>query len=233
MSDAYWTVTDDRVEPASFPPVVAAKRPRTEPDVPSGPEMPGHHSHNDDVQGVHHAIRPTDPIEASYDRYLQTGQTSSYAGGESARSMSNGVTRHPNDGPRVKGNVGSEPIAAKSWTIGFGGGRSQVPLPPEASSTLFVEGLPANCTRREVSHIFRPFAGYKDARLVIKESRHSGGNPFVLCFVDFVSPAYAATAMDTLQGYNLDDHDRDSPILRLQFARRPGARSGGWHRGRH
>lgn len=80
-------------------------------------------------------------------------QTSSYAGGESARSMSNGVTSHPIDGPRVMGTVGSEPVAARSRATGFGGVRPEVPLPPEASSTLFVEGLPANCARREVSRI--------------------------------------------------------------------------------
>lgn len=28
----------------------------------------------------------------------------------------------------------------------------------------------------------------------------AGGDPLVLCFVDFVSPAHAATAMDALQG---------------------------------
>lgn len=28
----------------------------------------------------------------------------------------------------------------------------------------------------------------------------SGGDPLVLCFVDFQSPAHAATAMDALQG---------------------------------
>ncbi|KAL3373975.1 hypothetical protein AABB24_005773 [Solanum stoloniferum] len=160
-------------------------------------------------------------------------QTSSYAGGDSARSMSNGVGSLSIDGPRVMGSVGSEPVAARSRTIEFGGVRPEVPLPPEASSTLFVEGLPANCTRREVSHIFRPFVGFKEVRLVIKESRHPGGHPFVLCFVDFMSPAHAATAMDTLQGYKLDEHDRDSPNLRLQFARRPGARSGGGYRGKH
>ncbi|XP_051121813.1 RNA-binding protein 2-like isoform X3 [Andrographis paniculata] len=101
-----------------------------------------------------------------------------------------------------------------------------------ASSTLFVEGLPANCTRRDVSHIFRPFVGYKEVRLVTKESRHPGGDPLVLCFVDFQSPAHAATAMDALQGYKFDEHDRDSSNLRLQFARYPGARSGGGHRGK-
>lgn len=231
MEDAYWRVTDGRIHPVSLPPV-PSKRPRTEHDVPSGSEMPGYHSRND-VQGMHHATRDMDPIEASYERYLQSGQTCSNAGGESARSMSNGVISHPIDGPRVMGTVGSEPVAAKSRAFRFGGGRPEVPLPPEASSTLFVEGLPANCTRREASHIFRPFVGYREVRLVIKESRHPGGNPLVLCFVDFVSPAHAATAMDTLQGYKYDEHDRDSANLRLQFARRPGARSGGGYRGKH
>ncbi|CAN4085666.1 unnamed protein product [Withania somnifera] len=161
-------------------------------------------------------------------------QTSSYAGGESFEtSTSNGVMSQPIDGSRVMGTVGSEPFAAESRTLAFGGVKPEVPLPPEASSTLFVEGLPANCNRREVSHIFRQFAGYKEVRLVIKESRRPGGNQFVLCFVDFVSPAHAATAMDILQGYKFDQYDRDSANLRLQFARRPGGRSGGGHRGNY
>lgn len=33
-------------------------------------------------------------------------------------------------------------------------------------------------------------------------------------------------------GYKFDEHDRDSVCLRLQFARYPGARSGGTHRGK-
>ncbi|XP_059304530.1 RNA-binding protein 2-like isoform X1 [Lycium ferocissimum] len=229
MADAYWRVTDGLIQPVSLPPV-AAKRPRTQYDVPSGPDVPGNYSRNN-VQGMHHVIRDADPIESSYERYLRSGQTSSYAGGESARSMNSGVTSHPIGGPRVMGTVGSQPVDAKSRTVGFGGGRPEVRLPPDASNTLFVEGLPANCTRREVSHVFRPFVGYKEVRLVIKEPRHPGGNQFVLCFVDFVSPAHAATAMDTLQGYKFDEHDRDSANLRLQFARRPGAKSGGGHHG--
>jgi RNA recognition motif-containing protein len=116
--------------------------------------------------------------------------------------------------------------------MGMGGGRGELSLPHDASNTLFVEGLPLNCSRREVAHIFRPFVGYKEVRLVTKEPRHSGDDPLVLCFVDFVSPAHAATAMDALQGYKFDEHDRDSSSLRLQFARHPGARSGGGSRGK-
>lgn len=41
----------------------------------------------------------------------------------------------------------------KDRNLGFGSTRPEVPLPPDATSTLFVEGLPANCTRREVARI--------------------------------------------------------------------------------
>ncbi|KAK1366416.1 RNA-binding protein 1-like [Heracleum sosnowskyi] len=105
------------------------------------------------------------------------------------------------------------------------------PLPPDASSTLFVEGLPPNCSRREVSHIFRIFIGYKEVRLVTMASRHSNGDPLVHCFVDFRSPSYAATAMCFLQGYILDEQDPNSTSLTIQFAHSPGASSSDGHRG--
>ncbi|WVY91474.1 hypothetical protein V8G54_036988 [Vigna mungo] len=87
-------------------------------------------------------------------------------------------------------------------------GPETVPLPPDASSTLYVEGLPSDSTRREVAripfilmqYIFRPFVGYREVRLVSKESKHRGGDPLILCFVDFANPACAATAMSALQG---------------------------------
>ncbi|THG18488.1 hypothetical protein TEA_022276 [Camellia sinensis var. sinensis] len=119
-------------------------------------------------------------------------------------------------------------------------GRDTLPLPPDASNTLYVEGLPSDCRKREVAHIFRPFVGYKEVRLVSKESRHRGGDPLVLCFVDFVSPACAATALSALQGdhfsflygYNMDEHDPKSSCLRLQFSKYPGPRSGERSRGK-
>ena len=68
--------------------------------------------------------------------------------------MSNELGRHPVDYPRIVGMGGSDlAMSTKSRSMGVGGGRSELPLPPDASSTLFVEGLPANCTRREVSRI--------------------------------------------------------------------------------
>lgn len=53
-------------------------------------------------------------------------------------------------------------------------------------------------------------------------------NVAVLCFVDFDNPECPATAMEALQEYRFDEKDRDSPSLKLQFARAPmnGNRNG-------
>ncbi|KAG2257262.1 hypothetical protein Bca4012_094437 [Brassica carinata] len=52
------------------------------------------------------------------------------------------------------------------------------------------------------------------------------GDPIVLCFVDFETPACAATARNALQGYRMDEEERDSKILQIQFSRNPGPRPG-------
>ncbi|CAL5364591.1 unnamed protein product [Camellia sinensis] len=221
MADAYWRYGESRQQ-SNLPPLIG-KRPRSDyggegeqlqtENVPSGHELPGYFT-RDDERAAHRVMRDTDSIGASYDRYLRSAQISSYGGGDSARPLSGGLSGRPADDARIIGIGGSDPaVIAKNRSLGLGDGRPELPLPPDATNTLFVEGLPANCTRRE-------------------ESRHPGGDPLVLCFVDFVSPAHAATAMDALQGYKFDEHDRDSVNLRLQFARYPGARSGGGHRGK-
>ncbi|XP_039822714.1 mediator of RNA polymerase II transcription subunit 15-like isoform X2 [Panicum virgatum] len=67
-------------------------------------------------------------------------------------------------------------------------------LPKDATSTVYVDGLPNNCTRREVAHIFRQYMGFREVRLVNKgSSRHA------ICFVDFATPTHAFLAMRTLQ----------------------------------
>ncbi|KAF9626635.1 hypothetical protein IFM89_037428 [Coptis chinensis] len=48
-------------------------------------------------------------------------------------------------------------------------------------------------------HIFRPFVGFKEVRLVSKEARHPGGDQLVLCFVDFGTLPVQRIAMDALQ----------------------------------
>ncbi|KAL7214052.1 hypothetical protein ACSBR1_026469 [Camellia fascicularis] len=192
MEDSYRRLDDRRPTlPSLF-----SKRSRSDFDVSSGHDFPSYFG-RDDERAAHRFIGDSDSVGASYDRYMRSAQISLYGGGGSARPLSGGLSGPPIDDPRRIGILGSNPVVTtKSHSMGLGDGR---PLPPDASSTLFVEGLPANCTRREVSHIFRPFVGYKEVRLVTKEPRRSGDDPLVLCFVDFVSPAHAATAKDALQ----------------------------------
>ncbi|MED6192142.1 hypothetical protein PIB30_007317 [Stylosanthes scabra] len=89
------------------------------------------------------------------------------------------------------------------------------------SNVLFVGGLPKDCTRREVGHLFRPFIGYKDIKVVHKEPRRSGDKALTLCFVEFVDSKCALTAMEALQGYKFDDKKPESPTLKIQFAHFP------------
>ncbi|OMO86500.1 hypothetical protein COLO4_21099 [Corchorus olitorius] len=91
----------------------------------------------------------------------------------------------------------------------------------EESNILFVDGLPTDCTRREVGHLFRPFIGYKDIKVVHKEPRHSGDRARVMCFVEFNDSKFAMTAMQALQGYKFDDKKPDPPVLRIKFAHFP------------
>ncbi|XP_076937083.1 uncharacterized protein LOC143604512 [Bidens hawaiensis] len=88
-------------------------------------------------------------------------------------------------------------------------------------NVLFVDALPSDCSRREVSHLFRPFPGFKEIRLVHKEPRHSADKPMVLCFVEFTDANRALTAMEALQGYKFDNKKPDSPSLRIHFAHFP------------
>ncbi|MBA0768731.1 hypothetical protein Gotri_017514 [Gossypium trilobum] len=224
MSDSYWRYSDPRQPPPSSIPPLVGKRPRSDYVVSGGHELSGYYSRDDDKRTMR-ATRDSDSIGESYDRYLRSTQLSSYSRSQSGRPMSGGMPGRAVDDPRMVGIGGLDPgQTIKDRTIGFGSGRPEPRLPPDASSTLFVEGLPPDCTRREVSHIFRPFVGYKEVRLVTKEPRYPGGDPIKLCFVDFLSPSHAATSMDALQGYIFDEHDHDSVKLRLQFARYPGAR---------
>lgn len=45
--------------------------------------------------------------------------------------------------------------------VGVGMGKEDIMLPPDAASTLYVDGIPADISRREFAHVFRPFDGYK------------------------------------------------------------------------
>mmetsp|Transcript_16959 Transcript_16959/g.47304 ORF Transcript_16959/g.47304 Transcript_16959/m.47304 type:complete len:418 (-) Transcript_16959:275-1528(-) len=97
------------------------------------------------------------------------------------------------------------------------------PLPPDASSTLYVECLPPDITEREVAHIFRRFEGqgYQSIRVFPKEGK---SGPLLLCFVEFDSAHQAYVAMQALQGYRLDLKSASSAQLKISFSRRKDPR---------
>ncbi|KAH9805196.1 nuclear speckle RNA-binding protein A [Citrus sinensis] len=97
------------------------------------------------------------------------------------------------------------------------------PLKKGESNLLFVDGLPTDCTRREVSQ-----AAYVRFMLIINSvtftvniTLQTGDRAMVLCFVEFDDPKCARTAMDALYGYKFDDKKPDSPTLKIQFAHFP------------
>ncbi|KAL2548534.1 RNA-binding protein 1-like [Forsythia ovata] len=94
-------------------------------------------------------------------------------------------------------------------------------VPAGESNILFVDGLPNDCSRREIGHLFRPFIGFRELRVVHKEPRRTGDKAKVLCFVEFSDAKCALTAKEALQGYKFDDKKAESPVLRISFAHFP------------
>jgi len=90
-------------------------------------------------------------------------------------------------------------------------------LPPDASNTLYVEGVPTDATEREVSHIFRPYAGYSSLRILQKESKQFPNRIYFLCFVEFDNKYQATAAMHALQGYRMDKNDTKG--LHISYAK--------------
>ncbi|XP_004496491.1 RNA-binding protein 2-like [Cicer arietinum] len=246
MTDGFW----NRQQPF-IPSSGMLKRPRTEYDISPSGLTSGNEIHNFIARGDgHQMVKDTKTIGSAYDRYLQSAGLTSFNSGEASVIGGVGLARgvggmpgHSLGDPTVMQHPGGGPdLARNGRNANFGGqlpinaisrpGPETIPLPPDASSTLYVEGLPSDCTRREVAHIFRPFVGYREVRLVTKESKHRGGDPLILCFVDFANPACAATALSALQGYKVDELSPESTHLRLQFSRSPGPRSGLGPRGK-
>jgi RNA recognition motif-containing protein len=90
-------------------------------------------------------------------------------------------------------------------------------LPPDASNTLYVEGVPTDATEREVSHIFRPYAGFSSLRILQKESKQYPNRVYFLCFVEFDNKFQATAAMHALQGYRMDKNDTKG--LHISYAK--------------
>ncbi|XP_024007309.1 nuclear speckle RNA-binding protein A isoform X1 [Eutrema salsugineum] len=268
MADGYWNQQRQHPPPGGPP-----KRRRSDFEalpsaMPSGHEMHGGYFPRDEDLDV----PDTRTIGSAYDRYLQSVvQTPSMQSGEAGHRNGVAIGRTGGNGQSMgefmmrRGGVLPPDHGPDGRALGFDPqesvdrrNREPLPLPPDASNTLYVEGLPSNCSRREVARIlfhdkfsffpfletnlngnyllstflnrgldiFRPFVGYREVRLVTKDSKHRNGDPIVLCFVDFTNPACAATALSTLQGYRMDESEPDSKFLRLQFSRKPGSRPG-------
>lgn len=73
-----------------------------------------------------------------------------------------------------------------------------------ATHIVYVEGLPNDASEREVSHIFRPFPGYKSVRLITREKN---GQKSIICFADFEDISQSTICINTLQGYRFDKND--------------------------
>lgn len=240
MAD-YWRY-GDRLGPGQVP----VKRLRAEYDdlgPASGTYFPRDEPRYDDREG-RLLLREPETLGVGYGTGLTAAEIASSGhlglGGLGATSL--GLSGHDDHGLLGHGSrriLGLEASLMKQSSLGINNGRpdylprqeeqapprARAPLPHDASPTLFVEGLPSDCTRREAAHVFRPFFGFKEVRLVRKDGKRSG-SPLVLCFVDFHDAQHAANALEALQGYKFDETSQDSDALRLQFARLSGPQSG-------
>jgi hypothetical protein len=75
-----------------------------------------------------------------------------------------------------------------------------------------VEGLPPDATEREVCHLFRPYPGFRQLRLIPRESKDN--QRVQLCFADFDSTEQSTNVIQTMQGYRFDKDD----LIGLQFS---------------
>ena len=100
-------------------------------------------------------------------------------------------------------------------------------LPPEASSTLYIEGLPTDATEREVAHVFRRYegAGFQSVRMRPIESARNPGTSLFLCFAEFDNAHQATIALYGLQGYRFDAKaEGSSSGIRISYAKNKAAR---------
>ena len=94
-----------------------------------------------------------------------SGEASAFSGDRLRRAVPGGVARLPVSDPSVTGRHGAAgpdlvPNLRSSsiddelpFDAAARPGHETLPLPPDASSTLYVEGLPADSTKREVARI--------------------------------------------------------------------------------
>jgi len=112
----------------------------------------------------------------------------------------------------------SDPLAMQPVPPNYMG----LSLPHDASSTLYVEGLPPDASEREVAHIFRRYEGlgFQSIRMRGIESNKNPGTSLFLCFAEFDNPHQATLAMYGLQGYRFDPVNRDKDTsIKISYAK--------------
>ncbi|ONK71346.1 uncharacterized protein A4U43_C04F7560 [Asparagus officinalis] len=173
-------------------------------------------------------LRDSTAIGASYDRYLQTTQKRPWLcrnWDPIMNQVKTGILDPGTHGQKAFTGQFANQVPTVSAIMPAVTGQGLC-LPPEASNSIFIEGLPLDSTEREVAHIFRPFLGYEETRLVKKELKHPDAEQKVFSFVDFTDAVCAMTALNALQGYKLDERKPDSLVLKLKFSRAPDPKSG-------
>lgn len=90
-------------------------------------------------------------------------------------------------------------------------------VPPDATSCVFIDGLPADISKRELAHIFRPFQGFLGLRTLIKERSNRSNEKVTKVFANFVDELAATAALQLLHGYKLDLDDQETMVRRFAF----------------
>ncbi len=99
-------------------------------------------------------------------------------------------------------------------------------MPAEAAATLFVLNIPDDASEREMSHIFRPYSGFRYVRILTKP--HNRGGKLRFAFVQFSSKEEACVALSGTHGYVVDPGDRDARGLVVEFSHSvPGLKTSG------
>ncbi|KAL1830684.1 hypothetical protein DCAR_0100616 [Daucus carota subsp. sativus] len=245
MADPYWRYaasSADRagIPPSSFPGYLSSATPGIPPSSFPGylssatPALPVHHGWaSSDLHGSSSDVLQKDilPLRSrAYGVNDGVGVRSDpapggYMTGTSMRSYTPSVEDPSLLAPRGDVPLGSTLPGVLNERPASYGNIDDLPVPVPAlkkeSNVLFVDGLPHDCTRREVGHLFRPFIGFREIRVVHKEPRRAGDKALVLCFVEFTDAKCALTALEALQGYKFDNKKPDSSVLSIHFAHFP------------
>ncbi|CAN6543591.1 unnamed protein product [Malus baccata var. baccata] len=169
MGDGLWNRQQQQQQQHQLGPSGGVhKRPRSD----YGQEMHGYFAREDDIGGPR-TVKDSRSIGSAYDRYLQNAEMPSYTSGEAStfggagmgRAVGGGMSGPPMADHSMRGRPGamSSDLLTNGRNMNLANqlpvdatarpGRETVPLPLDASSTLYVEGLPPDSTRREVARI--------------------------------------------------------------------------------